>query len=229
MPPRSPNNNTENLIKLPEDSGENHIFIGDFNFPSINWNDKTSDRACQNFLECTVANDFTQMIDFPTHVRGNILDLVLTNRPDNIVNIEALGNLSTSDHSILSVDINFRSKFNKTTEMIIDWKNGDNEGLRDFLSTVDWKRELEDMDTGNSWQLIKDKINTGINNFIPKVPRCKPNNHQWMTKNVKRLVRTKQRHYNLYMHTRSQFKQFKQSEKSVKKLSGQRKNILREK
>lgn len=43
MPPRSPNNNTENLIKLPEDSGENHIFIGDFNFPSINWNDKTSD------------------------------------------------------------------------------------------------------------------------------------------------------------------------------------------
>ena len=31
------------------------------------------------------------------------------------------------------------------------------------------------------------------------------------------------------MHTRSQFKQFKQSEKSVKKLSGQRKNILREK
>ena len=145
-----PNNNTENLIKLLEDSGKNHIFIGDFNFPSINWNDKTSDRACQNFLECTVANDFTQMIDFPTHVRGNILDLVLTNRPDNIVNIEALGNLSTSDHSILSVDINFRSKFNKTTEMINDWKNGDNEGLRDFLSTVDWKRELEDMDTENS-------------------------------------------------------------------------------
>ena len=157
------------------------------------------------------------MIEFPTHVRGNILDLVLTNRPDNIVNIEALGNLSTSDHSILSVDINFRSKFNKTTEMIIDWKNGDNEGLRDFLSTVDWKRELEDMDTGNSWQLIKDKINTGINNFIPKVPGRKPNNHQWMTKNVKRLVRTKQRHYNLYMHTRSliHFDQFKQSEKKV--------------
>ena len=103
--------------------------------------------------------------------------------------------------------------------MINDWKNGDNEGLRDFLSTVDWKRELEDMDTENSWQLIKDKINTGINNFIPKVPRRKPNNHQWMTKNVKRLVRTKQRHYNLYMHTRSpiHFDQFKQSEKKCKK------------
>ena len=42
--------------------------------------------------------------------------------------------------------------------MINDWKNGDNEGLRDFLSTVDWKRELEDMDTENSWQLIKIKL-----------------------------------------------------------------------
>ena len=90
------------------------------------------------------------MINFWTHVRGNILDLVPTNRLDNIVNIEALGNLSTSDHSILSVDIIFRSKFNKTTEMINDWKNGDNEGLRDFLSTVDWKHKLEVMDMENS-------------------------------------------------------------------------------
>ena len=66
--------------------------------------------------------------------------------------------------------------------MINDWKNGDNKGLRDFLSTVDWKHKLEVMDMENSWQLIKAKINTDVHNFIPKVPRRKPNNHQWMTK-----------------------------------------------
>ena len=58
-----------------------------------------------------------------------------------------------------------------------------------------------------------------VKSFPPKVPRRRPNNHQWMTKNVKKLVRTEQRHYNLYMHTRSpiHINQFKQSEKKGKK------------
>ena len=58
-----------------------------------------------------------------------------------------------------------------------------------------------------------------VKSFPPKVPRRRPNNYQWMTKNVKKLVRTEQRHYNLYMHIRSpiHINQLKQSEKKGKK------------
>lgn len=41
------------------------------------------------------------------------------------------------------------------------------EGLRDFLGTTDWRSELQDLDTEDSWKFIKDTINTGIESFIP--------------------------------------------------------------
>ncbi len=110
--------------------------IGDFNFPMINWDELTSDRSCENFLQCTTDNNFEQLVTFRTHVRGNVLDLIFTNRPENIINIESLGNLSNSDHSILSIDVIFNPKFNSSTELIEDWKNGDVEGLKNFLQRV---------------------------------------------------------------------------------------------
>ena len=218
-PPRSRNVNTEELCKLFENSGENSIIIGDFNFPTINWNELTADRNCETFLQSTIDNNFEQLIHFPTHIRGNILDLVFTNRPENVLNVESLGNLSTSDHSILSVEIVFRSKFNSSNEFIEDWKNGDLDGLKQYLARVNWRRDLQTLDTNDGWKFFKDKLSSGIDYFIPKTRRRKPNNHQWMTKTVKRLVRLKQRQYNLYQQDRSiaNYEQFKKTEKLCKR------------
>ena len=218
-PPRVNNENTEELCKLFENVGENSIFLGDFNFPNINWINQTSDRSSDQFLQCTINKNYEQLIDFPTHVRGNVLDLVFTNRPEDILNVESLGNLSTSDHSIISVDVLFRCKFNNSTEYINNWKDGDNEGLRNFLSEINWEAELHGRDTEEAWNFIKCIINGGIDIFIPKTIRRRSNNHQWMTKTVKSLVRRKQRHYNLFMENRTQhhFEQFKATEKTCKK------------
>ena len=217
--PRSSQENTAELCKLFENNKDNSIFIGDFNFPGINWSDLTSDRGSEQFLNCTLNNHFEQLIDFPTHVRGNTLDLLFSNKPENILHIQSLGNLSTSDHSIIAVDLLFNSKYNFSAELINDWKNGNMEGLRVFLGTTDWRSELQDLDTEDSWKFIKDTINTGIESFIPKVRRRRNNHHQWMTKTVKQLVRKKQRDYNSYMQTRTQenFTKFKETEKKCKK------------
>ena len=84
---------------------------------------------------------------------------------------------------------------------------------------MNWSEDLREKDTEESWKLIKDKINSGIETFIPKILRRRGNNHQWMTRSVKKLVRQKQRHYNLYMNTRTDenYKQFKQTEKICKR------------
>ena len=78
---------------------------------------------------------------------------------------------------------------------------------------MNWLEDLREKDTEESWKLIKDKINSGIEIFIPKILRRRGNNHQWMTRSVKKLVRQKQRHYNLYINTRTDenYKQFKQT------------------
>ena len=52
-PPSSMDENTQELCKLLESAPENSIFIGDFNFPSIDRKYKTDDRKCEEFLQCT--------------------------------------------------------------------------------------------------------------------------------------------------------------------------------
>ena len=99
-PHSSRDENTDELCKLIEKARKNYIFIGDFNFPGINWEYETSDRKGANFLQCTKDNYLEQLIDFKTHIRGNTLDLLFSNHPDKILTIEPLGNLGNSDHSI---------------------------------------------------------------------------------------------------------------------------------
>ena len=159
------------------------------------------------------------MVNFPTHVWGNVLDLVFTSRTDTILMVESLGNLGNSDHSILSIDVLFKHQQNNSSELVYNYKNGDPEGLRTYLDAVPWTEELAGLDTESAWQHYKGKIMNSLNLFIPKIPRRNTNKPQWMTKTVKKLIRTKQRHYNMYMNTRSDVhkQQFKLSEKQCKK------------
>ena len=203
-PPSANEANTHELCKLFNNARGNSIFIGDFNFPSIDWTYETADRKSRAFLESTKENMFEQMIDFKTHIRGNVLDLLFSNQPDRIQNIESLGNLANSDHSIIMVDAVFNSRFNNSSELISDWKNGDVEGLADYLKMADWTRELDRRNVEDAWVYFKDKIQTGTDLFIPKIQRRSNKRPQWMTKNVMRLTRLKQRHYNAYMQNRSQ-------------------------
>ena len=108
----------ETMKKTPKNS----ILIGDFNFPKINWSlEVGSDQKSRNFLDIIDETQLTQLVDFPTHVKGNILDLVLTNVPEKILNIDCLGNLGNSDHSIISVDIIYSATVSEQKEYIHDW------------------------------------------------------------------------------------------------------------
>ena len=218
-PPLADQTNINELCKLFENCDENSIFIGDINFPAINWSDLTSDRSSEAFLNCITENGFDQLVDFPTHLRGNTLDLVITNQPENILCIEPIGNLTNSDHSILSIDLVFSTKFNIFSELIYDWRNRDNAGLKTFLGEVDWDQEMGDLPTEEAWQRFTGKINVALTQFIPKIKRRSNKNHQWMTKAVKKLVRRKQNHYNIYMQTRSPYdhERYKRTEKECKR------------
>jgi len=91
---RSPNSsdlNNSELCTILREHDKNCIFIGDFNFPGINWTNQSSVKKSQEFLDETIFAGLHQIVDFPTHIKGNILDLVITDSPNNIVNITDLG------------------------------------------------------------------------------------------------------------------------------------------
>ena len=67
------------------------VILGDFNLPDINWNTLSGNSSLANvFCELVFELNLLQLIECPTHIHGNILDLILTNTDDLIQNVIVL-------------------------------------------------------------------------------------------------------------------------------------------
>ena len=81
------------------------ITIGDFNFPEINWN--TGLPRTLHGLAYEVASTFfdyglTQLNRYPSREGSdNILDLVLSNHPHKLKNLDCYHDILSTDHAIL--------------------------------------------------------------------------------------------------------------------------------
>ena len=217
--PNSSSDNTKLLCDIIEHSPKNGLIIGDFNLPKIDWNTGIGDSKSKQLIDTSEKMFLTQLVTFPTHQKGNILDLAFTDVPDKILNIETVGNLGSSDHSVIRLDISFTSNFNFSCDKILDWKNADIEGLDEFLQEVNWTEHLGNLDTEQSWSFFKDKIDEGIDTFIPKMARRKKNRPCWIDNKVNKLSRRKQKLWKTYIKDRSDFnfQNYKLAEKELKR------------
>lgn len=219
---RSPNSgeeNTEKLVQIVDDHASDCLILGDLNLPNIDYNNSTSDRKGRAMLECVESKFLSQLIDFPTHTAGNTLDVAFTDLSDSVFNVEDLGNLGNSDHSIIKIELDFSPKFNKTTEKVRDWRKGDKNGLKEYLKTICWEDLLLDKNAAESWDLFTDVTNAALDKFIPLTQRRQQGKPPWMNKTVKRLTNKKKRFWKKYMSDRSNanFDEFKQVQKACKK------------
>ena len=80
-PPSSPPANCELLLELLEGLPPNSLLVGDFNYPYIDWASLTTTVRGKTFIEKCNEQLLEQLVTFPTHTKGNILDLVLCNNP----------------------------------------------------------------------------------------------------------------------------------------------------
>ncbi len=89
-------------------TNDNTIFIEDFNLPGV---ERERGRAREakggELLETAVEEGLDQLVTFPTHTKGNILDLLLTNCSDKILDVSDVGRLGRCDHCMIKVDIDF--------------------------------------------------------------------------------------------------------------------------
>jgi len=68
--------------------------------------------ASDNFCEFIFDSNLTQLVDTPTHTCGNILDLVLTNCPEQISNLlvhPPQYQCVSSDHHLITFSVAFPS------------------------------------------------------------------------------------------------------------------------
>ena len=88
------------------------ILLGDFNLPSLIWspdvavNTHILDPLHTSFSEFFISSGLSQLVTTPTRL-NSVLDLVLTNDPFLISNVDSLPPLGASDHSIVTFDINW--------------------------------------------------------------------------------------------------------------------------
>ena len=235
---RSPNSDVENNLefeKLIKSCKKNCFLIGDANYPrlanmhadGIGLEDDNLDRRvkeakansgqlCANAAEekCMV-----NIVDFPTHIKGNILDVIYTDLPDSVLSCESLGNLGNSDHAVIRLEVIFDPKYNASSEYVRNWGRGDTEGLSVHLAHVDFDQLLQGKNVDEGWETLKATINQAIDRYIPLVPRRKKGDPPWLSKALKRLLRRKRRKWRRYLSDRcdENFTAFKIIEKECKK------------
>ena len=131
----------------------------------------------------------SQLIESPTHIKGNILDLLMTNHNDSIKILTILphdqsSNIIPSDHCLITFDTRLYTdrRFTSSTSscaLVFDFPKADLDGLCSYLLDHHFSSCIQSNHVNTVWLRIKEAIMTGMNLFVPKVrlrrnqqPKC---------------------------------------------------------
>lgn len=156
-------------------ASNNVVLLGDLNVPDINWDTLTGISPFSKSL-CDVVfhNNLSQLVDSPTHVKGNILDLILTNDCSLIEHI----NISKSspfnyDHFPIFCQIICPSFYNprptpsNLRPPTFNYTKANWIGLSDYLLDYDFSHCFTDPDIDTSWSRFKEVLRVSMAKFIP--------------------------------------------------------------
>ena len=130
-PPSAPADSISVLAEYIQTAEKNSLLIGDFNLPDIDWRGGTAKGRSREFLDAMEDSHMSQMVDFATHIKGNILDLVITNSPERITEVYEAGRLGKSDHAMIMVKVRMKEEKKVAEgEDRPDWAKGDWDGMR---------------------------------------------------------------------------------------------------
>lgn len=163
-------------IKTTKQQPSSYVIIGDLNYSNIDWQMMSSDSGSYAFLKSMQDNFLSQHINFSTHRSGTQPDVVLSSNHDIVLDVEELCHLGSSDHSMVMVTLGGKVSRNVTFEEVSDWRKADLSLLHSELASVDW-RQLDNLDTLQSWNFVKNEILKAEEKCVPKKRRrvkCRP-------------------------------------------------------
>jgi hypothetical protein len=140
-----------------------HVF-GDFNYPDVDWatnfpNENITDKS-SNFCDVVNENFLTQLNKLASRKNNsNILDLVLTNIPDKISNIDLSSVSFKTDHKLLNFTIYtkiIRQKPIKRT--VFNFKKANFDNIRDDILNTDFGLVDDKGDVDADWRTWLDSI-----------------------------------------------------------------------
>ena len=111
------------------------VIFGDFNLPYIDWATKTAVAPGKRLVDFTAQHNLVQRVLEPTR-EDHVLDLVLCTEAGLIRgNVEVCDKLGSSDHRMVSFEIDAGSKNNQGVIMKPNFRRADFRFLRELAST----------------------------------------------------------------------------------------------
>ena len=128
------------------------------------WIDATSPNS-KMFINCLEDNFLTQHVMEATR-NESVLDLVITNEPDIIQEIEMLGKFATSDHNLLHWSMNIMVNCEQKKQTMLDFKKANFQAIKSEHNATDWDLELHS-DAIESWEYFRKKLHNLMAKNIP--------------------------------------------------------------
>lgn len=187
LPPNSDNTHISMLVsylsELTTPPCGDITIVGDFNLPDIDWDTlSAASRSSELFCDFVFNNNLCQLIDKPTHTKGNTLDLIITNTSHRIQDI----NISSHIYPF-KVTHSAPPQPQSTPQYVFDLPKADYSGLCSHLMDSDFSPLLYSKDVNFIWSSLKNIIYNGMNYFIPKVRLRRYQYPCWFTPELRHL------------------------------------------
>lgn len=172
-------------------SFSNVVILGDFNAPDICWATLLGQcSSSESLCDFVFRHDLTQVVNFPTHTGGNILDLILcTPSTYDFISdpFAASSNLLISDHSPISflLSLSLKRPASLSSSWFYNYKKTDFDKLNSFLLDFDFTPILDSNDVDYIWAFLKKIILTSISLFTPIVKTKKVCLPKWFHSGIR--------------------------------------------
>ena len=167
---RSPNSKKENdeeLCRWVRELRGTNILIGDFNFPDVDWRDGRAGAKGRNFFDATASRFMEQLVDTPTHLSGNILDLVLCDREGMVTSVSTKGRIGKSDHEIVEFEIKTSDNSGKDQRKAADYRRANFSEMRAKLGATDWGPLFRGKTVDEAWGMVRERMGRLMQEHIP--------------------------------------------------------------
>ena len=181
---------------------------GDFNDRRSTWSAVHCNSDLKNLLFDSIAlHNLSQVVKEPTYYNGtysSILDLIITDSPARVMRSGVLSPVAACHHC--PVYVKFDMKLRKDTcysRQIWLYNRANFNDMNDYLLCVPWHDILNSHNNVNDnvinfTNILKDVLGY----FIPnKQVLIRPKDKPWMTGNIRRLLRRRNRFHKLYRRT----------------------------
>ena len=182
------------------------IITGDFDARSSNWwSNDTNTLEGTNLYSLTSSNNFSQLINEPTHIQRNsssCIDLIFTDRPNLAVNSGVHASLHPNcHHQVVHTSFNLNISYPPPYQRLIwDYKKADSVKIRKALDLINWERLFNNKNINEQVSILNETILNVFSNYVPnKYITVDDKDPVWMNETIKLKIKAKDNMYNKYL------------------------------